>query len=976
MRKIMPKGTEALLKRPRLLDKIALPGTQLTYIHADAGYGKTTLLMQYAKGRDDVVWMALDEKDRELLFFLQHLESSLRERLVGFEFHATDYIPFTGSATFVSVVLSALLKAIGSNTLTIILDDMHLITNQQLIELLSEMVKGCPPQITLIMASRHELWSGLFRLKMAGGVTELTKKDLSFNQEEATRLWGFFDEAAYSATEGWTLAIQSYRLATEGNNELSLAKLEAERDISRYLFNEIFMGLTEEFQDFLKATSRLPELEVVTCNHLLDIDHAQKILEELVHRNLFTLRTSDTTYRYHTLFRSFLQHNDEGHGWRILQKAKERYYVSGDYGRAVEYAFLVEDGRIIQNCISAMAGEIIAQGCSRDLKRYFDFLQVRHVELTPRVQLIKGIYLSDRGDFYQAEKYLRVAMPQLISEEKYLYILAMTHSARVLRNRASFAESNACLDSLLPLLEGAPMTAWYGVVIEKIHNLTLMSQLFEAMDLTMAMMNKCLVNGDLRIKGWFERYLTVIYFYKGDYKNCLKAYEKSLAIPQEEQDQLMRHGVGVYAAKAYQIVGQEEKALLLLNTELYRMRQLGLHEEFSINYLLYAETLNTAEQLKYYLGEATDFSVSDRYLNMAEEYAILNRSTREHWLFVKIWKACAEILEHRDKTEQIIAEIHMLIEDTTPFFQTVAYGRMANALQVLRKDKEQYIEYYKKSITIGERIGCYAYATLAYGKLAAIYLAEGDEKQAQNYTRRFLELSRQYDHRYYMRFKPLFATVLKQAADAGIMPEYTRELLNYGGYISARVYINTLGTFYMAPAYERKSPIKIRTQKARELLAYLLEHRKGVSKENIFNDLWWDSEANVTSLFHTRRGEIRRAFESVGAGNPIVYERGLYHLKMAEISCDLDAFQQAATAFVQQPSFGNAQKVVEHYTGRYLNDLEALWAESSRLRLEELFLSAAAVLQEGYAESGEKSKARELTRRCAKMGHSIASSEN
>ncbi|WP_242825399.1 hypothetical protein [Desulfitobacterium dichloroeliminans] len=976
MRNIMPKGTEALLQRPHLLDKIGLPGTQLTYIHADAGYGKTTLLMQYARGREDVVWMALDGKDREPLFFLQHLEFSLRERLVEFEFHATDYIPFTGSDTFVPVVLSALLKAMGSNRLTLIMDDVHVIANPQLTDLLAEMIKGCPPQITLIMASRHELWSGLFRLKMAGGVTELTKNDLSFSQEEATRLWGFSDEAAFSATEGWTLAIQSYRLAAEGNKELSLAKLEAERDISRYLFNEIFMGLTEEIRDFLKATSRLPELEVVTCNRLLDIDHSQKILEELVHRNLFTLRTSTTSYRYHTLFRTFLQQNDEGTGWRILQKAKDSYYASGDYGRAAEYAFLVEDTIIIHDCISAMAGELIAKGCNRDLKRYFDFLEVRHAELTPRVQLIKGIYLSDHGDFYQAEKYLRVATPQLISEDKDFYILAMTHSARVLRNRSSFAESNACLDCLLPLLEGTPMSVWYGVLIEKIHNLTLISQLSEAMDLTMAMMNKCLVNGDLRIKGWFERYLTVIYFYKGDYKNCLKAYEKSLTIPQEEQDQLMRHGVGVYAAKAYQIAGQEEKALPLLDAELYRMRQLGLHEEFSINYLLYAETLNTAEQLKYYLGEAADFSVSDRYLNMAEEYAILNRSTREHWLFVKIWKACAEILEHRDKAEQIIAEILLLIEDTTPFFQTVAFGRMANALQVMKKNKEQYIEYYKKSITIGEGIGCYAYATLAYGKLAAIYLEEGDAEQAQSYICRFLELSRQNDHRYYIRFKPLFAAVLKQAADEGIMPDYTRELFRYGEYTCARIYIKTLGTFYMAPAHELKNPIKIRTQKARELLAYLLEHREGVSKENILNDLWWDSEANVTSLFHTRRGEIRRAFESVGAGNPIVYEGGMYRLKMAEISCDLDAFQQAVAVFAQQPSFGNAQKVVEHYTGRYLNDLEALWAESTRIHLEELFLRAAAVLLEGCAEAGEKSKARELIRRCAKMGHSIASIEN
>ncbi|HBW27428.1 MAG TPA: hypothetical protein DEF39_09215 [Hungateiclostridium thermocellum] len=52
-----------------------------------------------------------------------------------------------------------------------------------------------------------------------------------------------------------------------------------------------------------------------------------------------------------------------------------------------------------------------------------------------------------------------------------------------------------------------------------------------------------------------------------------------------------------------------------------------------------------------------------------------------------------------------------------------------------------------------------------------------------------------------------------------------------------KVYINTLGAFYIAPAHDRCSRVKIRTQKSRELLAYLLEHREDVSRERIFADL-------------------------------------------------------------------------------------------------------------------------------------------
>ena len=59
----IPIVPESIVPRPRLIEKIAPPASSLTYIHAGAGYGKTTLLVQYAGGRDGVVWLTLDEGD-------------------------------------------------------------------------------------------------------------------------------------------------------------------------------------------------------------------------------------------------------------------------------------------------------------------------------------------------------------------------------------------------------------------------------------------------------------------------------------------------------------------------------------------------------------------------------------------------------------------------------------------------------------------------------------------------------------------------------------------------------------------------------------------------------------------------------------------------------------------------------------------------------------------------------------------------
>ena len=140
-------------------------------------------------------------------------------------------------------------------------------------------------------------------------------------------------------------------------------------------------------------------------------------------------------------------------------------------------------------------------------------------------------------------------------------------------------------------------------------------------------------------------------------------------------------------------------------------------------------------------------------------------------------------------------------------------------------------------------------------------------------------------------------------------------MLAYGGYEPTGSTSTRLGNFYVASAYDRSFRVKIRTQKSRELLAYLLEYREGVSRERIFADLWGDSDGDVTGMFHTRRGEIRKVFESLGAKNPVVHDKGIYRLETDEIVCDYDAFRQAAETFRKNPTPENAQRVVDHYRG-------------------------------------------------------------
>lgn len=65
----------------------------------------------------------------------------------------------------------------------------------------------------------------------------------------------------------------------------------------------------------------------------------------------------------------------------------------------------------------------------------------------------KGAYLSSVGNFTEASTCLDAAIPRLTEDDRDLYVEAMTHKARVLRNFISFEESNKILDKLVAELD-------------------------------------------------------------------------------------------------------------------------------------------------------------------------------------------------------------------------------------------------------------------------------------------------------------------------------------------------------------------------------------------------------------------------------------------------------------------------------------------------------------------------------------------
>lgn len=77
-----PFAAEHCIVRPRLMEVLEQRARRLTLIHGPAGFGKTTLALQWRSRLCDegkpVAWLSMDEGDNDPLRFLAYLIEAIR----------------------------------------------------------------------------------------------------------------------------------------------------------------------------------------------------------------------------------------------------------------------------------------------------------------------------------------------------------------------------------------------------------------------------------------------------------------------------------------------------------------------------------------------------------------------------------------------------------------------------------------------------------------------------------------------------------------------------------------------------------------------------------------------------------------------------------------------------------------------------------------------------------------------------------
>ena len=231
-----PKTRPNLVARPRLRESLAAAEERkLTLVSAPAGFGKTTLLGEWAEDRStlgrSVVWVSLEGSDDDPARFITYLVSALQtvERGIGEGVLAALRSP---ESPPVEMVMGVLVNELADlpQKVSIVLDDYHLISSDTVHEAVAFLIEHMPENVHLVILSRTDPPLPLPKLRARDQVAEIRAADLRFTSDEAA---AFLDDAmglALSAgdvaaleevTEGWAAALQLAALSMRDCKDVS-----------------------------------------------------------------------------------------------------------------------------------------------------------------------------------------------------------------------------------------------------------------------------------------------------------------------------------------------------------------------------------------------------------------------------------------------------------------------------------------------------------------------------------------------------------------------------------------------------------------------------------------------------------------------------------------------------------------------------------------------------------------------------------
>jgi LuxR family transcriptional regulator, maltose regulon positive regulatory protein len=411
--------------RSALIDLLARDDARpVVSVVAPAGYGKTTLLAQWAERNGRAfAWVSLDERDNDPKVLLSYVAAALdavqpvNERV--FEALASPVSSIPGS------VVPRLGSALASMTIPValVLDDVHLLHNRECRDALSVLADHVPGHSRLVLTGRSEPPLRIARLRAEGRILEVGPGDLALSRKEAAALLRAADlaldedevTALHERTEGWPVGLYLAALYLREGGSVGTAAFSFRGDdrfVSEYMESEVLARISARHRVFLTRTAVLERMSGSLCAAVLEDPRAAETLTQLAESNLLLvpLDHRGQWYRYHHLFRDMLlavlERLEPGLVQVLRRRAASWCLRNGLPEEALEYAMAAGDVNLAAGLIAQHAVPARRQGRITTLLRWLGWLDARgEIEAHPMVMVLATLIYAWLGRSTDAERW-------------------------------------------------------------------------------------------------------------------------------------------------------------------------------------------------------------------------------------------------------------------------------------------------------------------------------------------------------------------------------------------------------------------------------------------------------------------------------------------------------------------------------------------------------------------------------------------
>jgi LuxR family transcriptional regulator, maltose regulon positive regulatory protein len=1017
---LLPRRRSDLLSRERLLTLLYdLLDNKLTIVAAPAGYGKTSLLIDFANHIEfPVCWYAIDPLDRDPQRFLAYFISSLNQRFPRFGARSMAALASAIQGDFnldhlTTIIINDAYENISEH-FVIVLDDYHLVDGSKPVDLfVSRFIQDVDENGHMIIASRTLLTLPDFPLMVARSqVGGLSFEELAFQSDELQSLLlqnyqlSLSESASLELvqqTEGWItgLLLSTQAIQKKIPDRRRIAKVSGV-GLNEYL-EQVLVQLPPDLQRFLLRSSLLEEFDAQLCEAVigaaLDLHGVDwgAVLEAVVRSNLFVLMVGEERIwlRYHHLFRDFLQarmRRELPEETRRIEQSMAHYYASqGDWETAYRLYQQLGDDQGICTLIEQSGSALMTGGRVQMLLRWLDDLPEDLFNARPALVSLKGSLFILQGMSDQGLQLLSQAIEGLShSEDQLLLAKTIMRRSNAYRMAGDYRKAVADADRALDMAWKNPELRTIEAEVLRAQGSSMYKQgnLKEALSYLVRSMEVYRSLQDRQNASVLMNEMGLVYQALGEYTSAEHSYQQALEHWRDTGNSLWQANVLVNLGFLQLMRGDYETAASTLEKALQHAKivHVPFLEAFALANIgdLYRD-LNALEEAReaYEQAGALAKKIGERFLQV---YLTLAEANLER-IKGNIPRAQQRLSRAKERTA----------DGASPYEQSLC-DLEEGILHITQKSPQQAVDLllnaYECFSSAGHQVEAARtcmYLAIAHQKLgksdtAAKYFEESLSMVVEPEKQQPLIVVGFWERDELPAFKdaPLATPFLRQVKQfEQRLPALRRRLRQKASVVPfspPKMVIRALGRTQVRLNDRVISSADWQTQMARDLFFILLSHPEGLTREMIGSIFWPD--INPDDLKLRFKNTIYRVRHAAGKQAVVLQDDYYRFNRSLDYEYDVEEFQQAIKQAQRARSLkekaAHYRTAIRLYKGHYLPDIDETWNLAERERLFQMYLDALMKVAELSFDEGQYQAALDLALRaldadaCLEAAHRLA----